>query len=196
MRKHAGTLNRGWLGFFGTLALVGGLYAILAPAGVLPGPEIGSKLDAELFRFMLARTDVVVAVMILGAIVGVLALAWLTAQVPRTNAARPLRFHDDEARGRTLCDPRAVAAAVEGDIRSLPSVTSAGAVLRGTAAAPELTLRVGVDDRADFQSLMRHLRTDVVENFATAMGTSPSRLGVMLDVERGRRTTDIVTIRS
>lgn len=194
MRQYAGTLNRSWLALLGALALLGGLYVIVASAGALPGPENGSKVDAKQFSSVLDRTEVLVGVAVVGAILGVLAFAWLIAQFPRTNKARPIRFHDDATRGLTLCDPGVVTAAVETDLRSLASVTSADAVLRGTAAAPELTMRVGFDDRADLQTLMRDLRTEVIANFATAMGTPPSRLGVLLDVERGKRTTDSVTI--
>lgn len=194
MRQYAGTLNRGWLAFLGALGLLGGLYAILASVGVLPGPELGSKVDADLVSSFVDRTEVVVGIVVLGVIIGVLALAWLTAQVPRANLARPIRFHDDATRGLTLCDPGVVTDAVEDDVKSLPSVTSADAVLRGTAAAPELTVRIGVDDRADMEALMHEFRTQVVGNFTTVMGTSPSRLGVRLDVERGQRTTDSVTI--
>lgn len=194
MRQYAGTLNRGWLGLLGALAILGGLYVILASVGVLPGPEKGSKVNATKFSSFFDRSEVAVGVAIVGAIIGVLALAWLIAQIPRTNKARPIRFHDDATRGLTLCAPGVLTAAVEEDIRSLPSVTSADAVLRGTAASPELTMRVGMDDRADLNALMRDLHVDVVSNFTTAMGTPPSHLGVILEVERGKRTTDSVTL--
>ena len=194
MRQYAGTLNRGWLSFLGALGLLGGLYALLASVGILPGPEMGNKVDADQFSSFVDRTEAVVGIALLGIIIGVLALAWLIAQIPRANTARPIRFHDDATRGLTLCDPKAITAAVEDDVRSLASVTSADAVLRGTAAAPELIVRVGVDDRADMETLMQELRTDVVGNFTTAMGTSPSLLGVKLEVERVKRTTDSVTI--
>lgn len=194
MRQYAGTLNRGWLGLLGALALVGGLYIVLASIGVLPGPEKGSKVDATLFSSFTSRSEVALAVAIVGVIIGVLALLWLIAQIPRTNEAHPIRFQDDATRGLTLCDPGVLGAAVEDDIMSLPSVTSAAAVLRGTAASPELTIRVGVDDRADLNALMRDLRVDVVSNFTTAMGTPLSHLGVVLEVERGKRIKDSVTI--
>ncbi len=186
MRQYAGTLNRGWLSFLGALGLLGGLYALLASVGILPGPEMGNKVDADQFSSFVDRTEAVVGIALLGIIIGVLALAWLIAQIPRANTARPIRFHDDATRGLTLCDPKAITAAVEDDVRSLASVTSADAVLRGTAAAPELIVRVGVDDRADMETLMQELRTDVVGNL--------SLLGVKLEVERVKRTTDSVTI--
>ena len=194
MRQYAGALNRGWLSVLGALGFLGGLYAILASVGVLPGPEMGSKVDADLFSSFVDRTEVVVGIAALGVIMGLLALAWLIAQIPRANTGRPIRFHEDAMRGLTLCDPKVITAAVEDDVRSLAWVTSADAVLRGTAAAPELTIRVGVDDRADMENLMQELRSDVFGNFTTAMGTSPSLLSVKFDVERVKRTTDSVTI--
>lgn len=194
MKQYAGALNRGWLGVLGGIALLAGLYAVLAMRGLLPGPEQGSKVNADQVRTISDLTEVIVGVLALGVVVGLLAIVWLIAQIPRTNDAGPLRFQDDAARGLSLCDPDVVTRAVEDDITSLASVLSADAVMRGTAAAPELILRVGVDDRADIQALMQGLRSCVIGNFATAMGTSPSRLGLRIDVEKGKRSTDSITM--
>ncbi len=194
MRQYAGKLNRGWLSVLGVLLLLGGLYVVLASYGVLLGPEKGSWVDADRVGAILERTVVVVAVALLGVVIGLLALAWIIAQAPRVHRARPFRFHDDPALGLTLCSPEILSTAIVEDIKRLPSVMSAGSVLRGTAAAPELTMTVGVDDRADFSRLMQGIRSEVVENFTKSMGTPPFNLAVRLDVEPGKRSNDSVTL--
>ena len=205
MRQLAGGLNRGWLaaigivllivGVAGTLATTGVLGQLLAAAGVRwSGPVGGSTVVDDGAAGLLAQPVAVVAVAVLGVILGVLGLAWLLAQIPRTNAAQPYRLHDDAVTGLTVCPPDVLATAVADDIKSYAGVNAASAVLRGTSAAPELTVSVSADDRTDLRSLLTAIRTQAAADLSTALDAPLAHLGVQLDIDRGKRTTSSVTL--
>ncbi len=194
MRQFAGTLNRGWLAVLGTALILGGVYVVLASFGLLPGPKQDSRLVSADAGPLLDRAWVAVGIAVLGVLLGLCALAWLGAQFPRANRPGPLRLHDDAVRGLTTCPPKALSDAVEDDLKALPGVASADAILRGTAKEPELSIRVGVDDRADLSAVLHSIRTDVVSNLSTALDTTMSRLAVRVDIEHGKRDTASITL--
>lgn len=206
MRQLAGSLNRGWLAVIGLVLLLAGLIGVLATTGALTqllastgtgwtAPPGGSPvLDTDAAGGLVSQPVAVVAIALVGVILALLGLAWLLAQIPRTNAARPYRLHDDATTGLTVCPPDVLAAAVADDVASYPGVTGATAVFRGTARAPELTLRVSADDRTDLRALVSAIRTDAVRNVETALDAPVTRLAVQLDIDRGKRTTSSVTL--
>jgi hypothetical protein len=205
MRQLAGGLNRGWLALIGVLLLVVGIAGALATTGVLgqllaatgtglPAPAAGSPVVDAGATGLLAQPVVIVAVAVVGVILAVLGLAWLLAQIPRTNAAQPYRLHDDAVSGLTVCPPDVLATAVADDIKTYAGVNAASAVLRGTPGAPELTVKVSADDRTDLRSLLTAIRTDAAANLSTALDAPLAHLGVQLDIDRGKRTTSSVTL--
>lgn len=205
MRQLAGGLNRGWLAVIGIVLLVVGVAGTLATTGVLgqliaaagvrwSGPAGGSPVVDGGAAGLLAQPVAVVALAVLGVILGVLGLAWLLAQIPRTNAAQPYRLHDDAVTGLTVCPPDVLATAVADDIKSYAGVNAASAVLRGTSGAPELTVKVSADDRTDLRSLLTAIRTQAAANLSTALDAPLAHLGVQLDIDRGKRTTSSVTL--
>lgn len=205
MRQLAGGLNRGWLAVIGVLLLLAGVAGALATTGALGqllaqagtgqnGPAAGSPVVDGAVGNLLTQPVAVVAVAVVGVILGVLGLAWLLAQIPRTNAAQPYRLHDDAVSGLTVCPPDVLATAVADDIKSYAGVNGASAVLRGTSGAPELTVEVSADDRTDLRSLLTAIRTDAAANLSTALDTPLAHLGVQLDIDRGKRTTSSVTL--
>jgi len=205
MRQLAGKLNRGWLAVIGVLLLLFGLAATLATTGVLarlltmtgtgwPAPAPDSPVVDGAAGGLLAQPLAIVAVAVLGVILAVLAIAWLLAQIPRTNEARPFRLHDDATTGLTVCPPDVLATAVADEVTSYPGVNGASAVLRGTSRAPELTVKVSADDRTDLRGLLASIRTEAAQNLSTALDTPIAHLGVQLDIDRGKRTTSSVTL--
>ena len=205
MRQLAGTLNRGWLAVIGVLLLLIGLAAVLATTGVLgqlltmtgtgwPAPAPNSPVVDGAAGGLLAQPLAVVALAVLGVILAVLGVAWLLAQIPRTNAARPFRLHDDASTGLTVCPPDVLADAVADEVRTYSGVNGASAVLRGTSRAPELTLKVSADDRTDLRGLLASIHTQAAQNLSTALDTPIAHLGVQLDIDRGKRTTSSVTL--
>lgn len=205
MRQTASGLNRGWLAVLGVLLILAGAAGVLISTGLwvtlaaaaglaLNRPTATSHVLGSQTTSFLGMTAVVVGVGVLGVILGLLGLAWLLAQIPRTNAAKAFRLHDDAATGLTVVEPGVLTHAVEHDLENLPGVSNASAVLRGTAAAPELTVKVTAHDRTDIQQLLASIHGDVAGNLSTAMDAPLKRLGVQVDIGGSRRTTDHVTL--
>jgi hypothetical protein len=205
MRQFATGLNRTWLAIIGVLLLLAGLAGAAIGAGLLAriltgsgssptGPQPGDRIVGPAVSDAFANTAAVLGVGLVGLVVALLGLGWLLAQIPRANPAPPFRLHDDPARGLTVCAPAVLTDAVAADVESLPGVTHADAVLRGTASEPELTLRVTANDRTDIQALLASVQVQAVANLQTAMGARLARLAIQVDISPERRTADRVTV--
>ena len=205
MRQLSGRLNRAWLAVIGIVALLAGIVAALIAFGLLARiitatgiglevPTSSSQVVGSGIGEFLDQPAAAVAVGVAGVILGVLGLAWLLAQIPRANAAKPFRLQDDAIRGLTVCPADVLTAAVEADAESLAGVTDASAVLRGTARQPELTIRISVNDRTDIKQLLRTLQAETAAHLASAMETPLKHLAVQVNVTSSRQTADHVTL--
>ena len=202
MRQRSGPLNRAWLAVIGLVVLLAGIVAALIALGLLARiiTAIGIGLGVPVTSSKVlgpgvgAFFDQPVAVGLLGVILGVIGLAWLMAQIPRTNAAKPFRLQDDAARGVTICRADVLTDAVEADAERLLGVADASAVLRGTARQPELTLKVTVNDRTDIQRLLHSLQAETAARLVSAMETPLKHLAVQVHVTTSRPTADQITI--
>lgn len=205
MRQTASRLNRTWLTILGVLLLLVGTAGVLLSTGraapLLDSTGLGwtpPQTDRHLFGAMtavaLALTWVVLLIAVLAVVVGLLGLLWLLAQIPRTNAAKPFRLHDDARTGLTRVDADVLTRAVEAQVKSLPGVNAASAVLRGSAAQPDLTLRVTADDRTDIAGLLARLHDQVAADLADALDTRLKRLGVQIEVSAARSGSDHITV--
>lgn len=186
MRHHAGAMNRTWLIILGIVLLAAGAASILFSAGLMNSWSGGNLAGAEdpVLADGPGALDAVpaAAVLVGGIILGLLALWWILAEVPRRRAATSYRLHEDPARGITRCDPAVLAAAVEDDAGSLPGVVDSTALLRGTAESPDLALRLILNERADVQEALRQVRTDVLANLSRALEVPLHTAGVALEV--------------
>lgn len=125
---------------------------------------------------------VIVVLAVVGVTLALLALAWLIAQIPRTNAAKPFRLHDDPTDGLTRCAPDVLTDAVEAQIKALPDVQNASAVIRGTVRQPELTVNVTASERANLPRLLDAIQTQVAADLGDALDTQLTRLGVQVEI--------------
>lgn len=205
MRQHAAGLNRFWISVVGLVLLLAGAAGLVIATGQLAplGRAVGLDLDrpspdrkvfgsATASAFGLSWVVLVVAVV--GAVLALLGLAWLIAQVPRTNAARPLRLEDDSEHGLTRCAPGVVTDAVEAQIADLPGVESVSAVLRGDAARPDLTVKVTAGDRSDIGRLLQQIEAGPVRDLGDALDAQVRRLGVQVEVGSSARRRDRITV--
>jgi hypothetical protein len=139
-------LNRTLLALIGLLLLAGGggLLAVgLLPAGTLPVAATTPLLPAEP-----VLADWTPYAAIGGAVVvGLLALGWLAAQLPRRPDHRPWR--STGAAGTTELRPATLADAAAEDVADLPGVERARATLSGAADHPRLHLVVDTSPDAD-----------------------------------------------
>lgn len=205
MRQTAARLNRTWLTVIGLLLLLTGLACLLIGTGLLQPisraagftlnrPTPANHLFGSNTAIAFGLTWVVVVVAAVGIILALLALAWLIAQIPRTNEAKPFRLHDDAEDGLTRCAPNVLTDAIEAQIKALPDVHDATAVLRGTVHEPDLTVKVTASDRADLADLVRTLQSNVSDNLSEALDTPLRRLAVQVDVAAARRKPNEITV--
>lgn len=193
MRQTAARLNRTWLTVIGLLLLLTGIACLLIGTGLLQQisraagftlnrPTPANHLFGSNTAIAFGLTWVVVVVAAVGIILALLALAWLIAQIPRTNEAKPFRLHDDAEDGLTRCAPNVLTDAIEAQIKALPDVHDATAVLRGTVHEPDLTVKVTASDRADLPRLLDTLQTTVAADVGGALDTQLRRLGVQIEI--------------
>lgn len=205
MRQHAAGLNRTWITVVGLVLLLAGAAGFvvgtgrLAPLGRLVGldlaqPTPDAKVAGSATATALGLTAVVLVVAAVGVVVALLGLAWLVAQIPRTDAARPLRLEDEVEGGLTRCSPGVLTDAVEAQITDLPGVESASAVLRGDARRPDLTVKVTAGDRTDIARLLQQIEAGPVRDLGDALDTQVRRLGVQVEVDTPRRRRDRITL--
>ena len=205
MRQTAARLNRAWLTVAGILLILVGLGMLLVGSGQLTrvGRWVGLGLDRPTDSSRLlptgaasafAMTWVVLLVALAGLVVALLGLAWLVAQLPRSNEAKPYRLHDDVTTGLTRCAPSVLTDGVEAQVKRIPGVHNASAVLRGTAQRPDLTMRVTASDRTDLTRLLGILQNKVAADLGTALDTQVNRLGVQFEVDSAKTRTDKITV--
>lgn len=205
MRQTAARLNRAWLGVIGLLLVLGGLTVVLVGLGQLAaigaaaglsvdGPAPADRLAGTATTAALGVTWVIVVLAAVGVLLAVLALAWLVAQVPRTNRAKPFRLHDTATDGLTRCAPDVLSDAVEAQLKALPDVQDASAVIRGTRQDPDLTLRVTASDRADLPRLLNTVQTRIAGDLGGALDTRLARLGVQVEIGTVKTKAHQVTL--
>lgn len=205
MRQTAIRLNRSWLTVLGVLLVLVGLAGLLLGTGLAgpllvrtglgrtpPGPD--RHLFGAATQAAFGLTWVVLVTAVVAVVLGLLGLLWLIAQVPRANAAKPFRLHDDTRTGLTRVAPDVLARAVEDQTRALPGVSAASAVIRGTTQRPELVLKVTADDRADLPELLTRLQDEVATDLGESLDTRLDRFGVQLDVGATKVSSDRVVL--
>jgi hypothetical protein len=198
MRQFATGLNRTWLAMLGILLLLAGLVGLaigtgLATSVTTAAPTSRSRVIGSGAARTFADNGPVVIVLVVALVVALLGLRWLLAQVPRTNAASALRLQDDAASGITTVEPSVLTDAVSRQVQSLPGVTSASAVMRGTAEAPDLTVTLTANDHTDVPALLRALQTGPVADLERAIEVPLAHLGVQVDISPEKRTSDSVS---
>ncbi|MCU1536658.1 MAG: hypothetical protein JWP82_1009 [Humibacillus sp.] len=198
MRQFATGLNRTWLAIVGVLLLLAGLAGVaigtgLATSVTSAAPTSSSRVIGSGAARTVASTGAVVVVLVIAVVAALLGLRWLLAQVPRTNGAAALRLQDDVATGLTTVEPKVLTDAVSRQVQTLPGVTAASAVMRGTADAPELTVTLTANDHTDVPALLRAVQTGPVADLESAIEAPLAHLGVQVDISPEKRTSDSVT---
>ncbi|MHA7145568.1 Asp23/Gls24 family envelope stress response protein [Arthrobacter sp. TmT3-37] len=206
MRHTAGGLNRTWLAIIGLVALLLGLAGILLASGaaatltstINPGLQPAGPQERILpdgFQDLFASNGAAILVTIAAVLVGLLALMWLLAQIPKRQQARTYRLHaEDAVDGRTRCEPRVIADAVEADVEGIYGVTGASALLRGSASQPELNLDVKVDPRSDIRDIIDQIHSHVAPNLETALETPLRKTAVLINVSASKANNKAVVL--
>lgn len=109
---------------------------------------------------------------VLAVIVALIALRWLVVQL-RTDRVHRLVMdteqNTDPGSGRTSLAAGAITAVITGDAEAITGVRNANASLSGPRDAPELWLKVTVDDNADTGAIRTLLLDNVLADARTAL---------------------------
>ncbi|MDN5724418.1 MAG: alkaline shock response membrane anchor protein AmaP [Propionibacteriales bacterium] len=191
MYKLVGGRNRLLLFLIGLILLCSGLAAGLLASPWRPGGITLPAADAQL-PDLAAAPDLVwlpIVVGVAGLLIALIGLSWFIAQVPRRDDAKALRLHQDPTRGTTSLPSAVIRRAVEAQLDAMPGVTDSRALLRGTARAPELTIRVTADDRTDIADLVSQIRGRIAPDLAASLETALAHLAVRVDDGGTRQST-------
>lgn len=189
MRRMAAGANRTGLIIVGLFCLIVGVAVLSISLGLAAAFAPGLTPDGQLqpVTAVLALPFSAVIALVVAVILVVIGVRWLAAQVPRKDAAKPLRMQEDARTGVTTVNANVIAAAVVDDLELTPEVVDAQAILRGTARSPELVLHVDVDERADIDSVVADISDRVTCNCSQALGVRLSAVGVEIGIARSRR---------
>jgi len=72
--------------------------------------------------------------------------------------------------------------AVEAQVKALPDVLNASALLRGSASEPDLDLKVTVSENVDLPKLLGTIGHGVAADLGGALDTELRRLGVQVEI--------------
>lgn len=178
-------LNRVLLAAIGLVLLAAGAGALAAGLGLLPdgvGPGTALLPGATAWPSWAPATTAAVA-----AVIGLLALAWLLAQLRPRRSGPPWRT--DGALGATTLRLSDAAGAVAEDVRGYPGVDAASAVLVGPRARPALRLVVDLRPGAGPDALRRRVAEHALPRLRAALELDglPTELLVRLGSGRDRR---------
>lgn len=198
MRYSPARLNRFWLAVTGIALLAGAAALLAATANLLgalfPGvdsPGTGSPVIA------LDPTDTAAApalqggLLAAGVVLAVLGLAWAAAQVPRRRRARTYRLQAAEDNGLVTLSPALLEDALNADVEQLPDVERSRSVLRGSAAAPDITIRATLSPRAPVADVVTAIREGAVQRLADSLEAAPRTVAVIIDVNHTSRTRNV-----
>lgn len=200
MRQSPAALNRSWLAVLGVVLILGAAALLAATAGLLdtlvqgvPSPEDGTPLLDVDPAATAAAPAVLGGAAGAGVVLAVLGLAWLAAQVPRRRRTRTYRLHAAGDNGLVTINPAILEGALNADIERLPGVEKSRSVLRGSASAPDVTIRTTLNHRASIGDTVASIRGGAVERLAASLEAVPGSVAIILDVSTSTSRTRNVT---
>lgn len=197
MRHTPGRLNRVWLTIIGIILLVGGGLATSIGLGLLEGVAVGglrAPASDQPVLVLTARTQLLpVALIGAGVVVGIFAVLWLLAQIPRKHGASTLKIEDPDSRGLTVLKPTLLEGAISDRVAELHDVTGARTVVRGSSRTPDITVRVTASAHADIPSVLADVEQRVTSDVRDALGQQPAALAIEVDIRTDPKKDTSVT---
>jgi hypothetical protein len=185
-------LNRALLTLAGVLLLLGGAYVLLRGTGVLASLSAGqAAADGLVAGGPSAPWWLAYVVIVVAALVGVLCLLWLAAQIGRRlPGSEPWHLPTEGAGGSTVLDADAAATAVADEIEAYPGVRRTRAALTGSRLRPRLHLTVTTEEDAPLTELRQRIATEALPRLRGALEIEelPTEILVRLGETTGRRT--------
>lgn len=170
MTGRALRVDRTVVALLGLLLLAGGVLGLVRSAGGFGRAAADAALvtDGQVSLAERYSPWTWVALAVAGALVALLALRWLMAQL-RTDGLRTLDLEPDDAHGTTTLQSSAVSTAVREEVEGYRGVSGASASLHDDPHHPRLELRVDVDDRADLVEVRRRVEQEAVAHVRQAL---------------------------
>jgi hypothetical protein len=166
-------LNRTLLTLTGLVLLLGGAYVVTRGSGLIPaiGPLPAQDPTAALLPTgTTVQPWVPYAVIVAAAVIGVLCLLWLAAQIGRRRErGRTWRLGGDPGRGTTLIDADTAAAAFADEVGAYPGVQRAGAAITGSRTEPLLHLTLTTTGDGHVADLRTRIDTEALPRLRAAL---------------------------
>ncbi|WP_043442573.1 hypothetical protein [Arthrobacter sp. L77] len=198
MRHTAGRLNRVWLTIIGLILLMGAGTAAAIGLGLFEGLALrgfeAPDADQPILALPAEGDTVAIALILLGVILGTLAILWLLAQVPRKHGASTLKLQDPDNSGLTTLKPTLLEAAISDRVGGLADVTAVRTVLRGSSRTPDVTLRVTTTSHADIPEVVAEVEQRVIHDLRLTLGREPASVGIEVDVRADPKRDSSVTV--
>ncbi len=166
-------LNRALLTLVGVILLLGGAYVLtrgfgLIPAiGPIPAPDPATPLAAP---GTTVQPWLPYAVIAAAAVIGLLCLLWLAAQLGRRREnSQTWRLPGDQTAGLTRLNTDAAAAACAEEIGSYHGVQRAAAAITGSRSHPRLHLTLTTTEDASVTELRHRIDTEALTRLRQAL---------------------------
>ena len=198
MRYTAGRLNRVWLIITGGILLTGGALAAAIGLGLLEGLTLAGRRAPGRDQPVLessAGDQVLAGILVAaGLTLGILAVLWLLAQIPRKHGASTVNLADPDGRGLTLLAPALLEGAISARVGELDDVTGARTVIRGSSRTPEITVRVVTTCEGDIPSVVGGIEQRIRRDLHASLGREPASLAIEIDVRAAPKKQNSVTV--
>jgi hypothetical protein len=185
MRNRTDRLNRGMLGFIGTLVLLLGIGGVLIGAGVFGDKRANSSLVYPRAAWLLHREQSWLW-WVLGAaalVIALIALYCLAVQlrIERIGVVALQRSSDGDSTlaAGALCD------AIRTEAEAMPEIDRARARLTGDEHDPQLVLSVWLCDGVDLESVRESLDDTVLRHARESLGRDSLRAWLRIEVDAG-----------
>ena len=166
IRNRPAGLNRTVLLIAGLVLLVGGLFELGTGLGwlhLIPRHQGLYYLSSHHQRWMAP------AVFVVAVVIGLAALRWLIAQLPRRRRAAPWRLTAHPDRGVTTMLSEVAAGPMAAEVAAYPGVSGATAKLTGPPRSPELYLHVRTEYDTDLIALRQQIEAEALPRLRAAL---------------------------
>lgn len=165
----------------GLALLAGGVAGLLVGQDWLPGTDPRAPLLWPALRGWWREIDPwgLVGIVLLGVAVAVLGLILLLAELRRQGAPalRELRLPAGPG-GRTRVPGPVIGHGLARDLARDPAIRGAAVAVTGTAARPELWIRLDLVEPADLAQVRQRVEAGALARFARTYGLRPGKLDV------------------
>lgn len=183
-------LNRAVLLVLGMAVLVLGVYGLMRGYGAFGDEAARQPILLEPVRALVDRYFgwFWLAGLLVALLVAYLGLLWLGAQLRPVPSVGEIRLERERSKGVAHVKSSAAEAALASDIESYPRVRSARAQFRSDGEAPEIEVRVELEDDADIPATQEQIEQHALARLRGALEVENIVARVRLEMSRRSRS--------